>query len=234
MLDFVEAYVFSFRDPGVLRKMGIAILVAIAGGFLIFPLAFLGGYSIELLRNVRDARQPVLPEWRDWGALFVAGLKVYAGLLIWSLPVMVFLCCGGTVLGGAMSGDTPEAFLRSFDIATTLLFLVFGAYYAFLGALLRIRFANEGRFGALLDVGALLGFLLENAWPILQAVIVIGAVNVALSLLGQQLSGQGYVVNVLVLSLLGPWLAFGSAHLYGQVARGARPAPTHGGFGPAA
>lgn len=103
-LDLIRCLIFIKDDPGWLRKVLFGSLAVLLGGVLIgIPLLY--GYAVRLVRRTAAGLEPPLPEWDDWGGIFMDGLKVAAvviahyllgGLLL--LPLVVTL----VVLPGSM------------------------------------------------------------------------------------------------------------------------------------
>jgi hypothetical protein len=83
-----EVFSYPFKDPRWKNKL---IIGAIMGLFslLIVPIIFLVGYGYRIMKRVIVDKQPLaLPEWDDWGQLFVDGLRLYALGLIYALPLI--------------------------------------------------------------------------------------------------------------------------------------------------
>lgn len=95
------AFVFEDKDWFVKILIGAAILLI---GILFFwlllipPLlaaALLMGYGVEITRRVIRGNPLVLPEWENWGALLVDGLKVIVIGIVYALPAIVIGACLG-------------------------------------------------------------------------------------------------------------------------------------------
>ncbi len=98
--DDLQALVkFPFQDPNWKTKIGIGSLIMLAGFFIpIVPIFFLYGYCALIMRNIIvDRKEPFLPEWDDWGKLFLDGLKIFGIVIIYSLPFMLLMVMGYTV-----------------------------------------------------------------------------------------------------------------------------------------
>jgi hypothetical protein len=92
---------FPFEDPRWTTKFLIGSALILVGSFLLIPLIPVYGYSYEIMRRIIVERgQPYLPEWDDWGKLFVDGLKLLGVYLIYILPFLVFFCAGYGVFMG--------------------------------------------------------------------------------------------------------------------------------------
>jgi hypothetical protein len=94
-----KAIFFPFRG----EKWGVKVLIGSALYFANFiipivPAIPLFGYFGRIMKRiiVQD-EDPELPEWNDWGALFLDGIKLFGALLIYLLPALI-LTIGGYVL----------------------------------------------------------------------------------------------------------------------------------------
>ena len=101
-MDIIESVKFPSTDVGWIKK------ILIGGILLIIPIINLivGGYYIKTLRGSIEGK-PGLPEWDDWGDLFIKGLMVAIIVFIYSLiPLIVlFVSTGGAVTAAISSGD---------------------------------------------------------------------------------------------------------------------------------
>jgi hypothetical protein len=99
---------FPFRDPAWQRKLLTGSLLILASGFLpLLPLLPALGYMARLMRDgARNSDASVLPEWTDWGALFVDGLRQFGVTFLMSLPAVAVIMLGNFVYLGGMLGMT--------------------------------------------------------------------------------------------------------------------------------
>ncbi|MGW8319684.1 MAG: DUF4013 domain-containing protein, partial [Candidatus Promineifilaceae bacterium] len=95
-MDFVKAYTFIWKEPGWVGKIVGAALASFFS-FLILPIFLLMGYQIGVVRNVSEGREQVLPEWVDFGKLFMDGLYIAIAAFVYSLPVWLLSCFGALV-----------------------------------------------------------------------------------------------------------------------------------------
>ena len=73
----------------------LAIYIPVAG---IAAAIALAGYFGQIMKRVIVADEdPQLPEWKDWGMLFLGGIKIAGASLIYLLPGILFMI-GGYVL----------------------------------------------------------------------------------------------------------------------------------------
>lgn len=97
LLDGVQTILsYAFKDAAWQSK--IAIGAALTFGNYVIPILpgiLVSGYSAKIMRNmiVEDA-EPALPEWDNWGSLFVLGFKVFAAAFVYMLPMIVMLVIG--------------------------------------------------------------------------------------------------------------------------------------------
>jgi hypothetical protein len=91
-----KAVFFPFRG----EKWGIKVLIGSALSFASFiipivPAIPMFGYFGQIMKRiiVQD-EDPELPEWNDWGTLFLDGIKLFGAVLIYLLPALILMICG--------------------------------------------------------------------------------------------------------------------------------------------
>ncbi len=91
-----KAVFFPFQGP----RWGLKILI---GGVLVFanfiipfiPYLPLMGYFGQIMKRIIIADEdPQLPEWNDWGVLFLDGVKILGVSLIYTLPGIILMISG--------------------------------------------------------------------------------------------------------------------------------------------
>lgn len=88
---------FPLDDEGWQRKAITGGLVALIG-MVVFPLMWpVMGYGIRVMRRTIADGAPSLPEWDDWGELFMDGLRFWGVSLVYTLPVVLPLLCAAPV-----------------------------------------------------------------------------------------------------------------------------------------
>lgn len=86
-MNFARAFRFPFGDTSWVSKILIGTLVS-----LVPILNFAAyGYAADVTRDVSNGRETPLPEWNNFGATWVRGLKMFAVQLLYSLPLYVVL-----------------------------------------------------------------------------------------------------------------------------------------------
>lgn len=89
-------FTYPFKDEQWKRKALIAFLLALAGFIIpIIPWIFLAGYMGKIVEGAITAEgDPPLPEWDDWGELFIIGFRLTALWFILILPVLFIFGLG--------------------------------------------------------------------------------------------------------------------------------------------
>lgn len=183
-MDIGRSFTYMLQQPGGVGKLVI-------GGLLLFvPIfgwAVVAGYMIRTLRQV-SAGSESLPEWTDWGGLFVTGLLVWVGGLIYEAP--------GLIVGRFGTGG---ALLQS--LWGIIVFIVLPAAL--------MRFAATDNIGAFFDFSEIIAFIRTNTSNYILA-IVLALVAGFLSMFGMILLIVGVVFTIF-------WASLVTAHLYGSV-----------------
>lgn len=101
---------FPFKGQDRGTKWLIGSLLSLVG--MIFPPAYLPvmGYGATLMRRMVGGEEPDLPDWDDWGKLFLDGLRLAGIWLFYMLPVIVLYIVVYSVFFAAMF--SPMAFMN--------------------------------------------------------------------------------------------------------------------------
>lgn len=84
---------FPFDDERWRNKAVIGGLLTLFG-VIILPLYLpLAGYAVRIMQQTIEGESPSLPEWDDWGELFLDGLRFTIVGIVYNLPALLFLCC---------------------------------------------------------------------------------------------------------------------------------------------
>ena len=178
-IDFGRAFTFVKEDPDAVRK----ILIGSAFGLLSLLLVgvfFLMGYQWRLIQRVARGEPRPLPDWDDFGGLFVDGLKLFAVNLIYGLGLLLVLGCPFAVLllafsavaGGRGSHGGFEAlgalgivgFYGAIMLASLLLFVYLPS------ALVRLAITND--FAAAFQLKENLSFIRRNPLNYLLSIVL--------------------------------------------------------------
>ncbi|NLV74949.1 MAG: DUF4013 domain-containing protein [Chloroflexi bacterium] len=168
-----EVLAFPFKDPRWLTKFLIALLVMLAGFIVpILPGFLLVGYAARITRRITNGDGvAALPEWDNWGDMFMDGLRLSVARFIYSLPVILLLIVSmgfifvPTMMMGAMDDPNFDGGAAMFMM---LSYFVSIGIMVFLGSLLELFVAPmSAHVVASRKLGA--AFEFKTWWSILKA-----------------------------------------------------------------
>ena len=91
----------------------------------LIPGIFVYGYALQIMRRIIDGKSAALPEWKEWGILFVDGLRVLFIGIAFLLPAFIVACgatglyfAGFIPLLGLAEGDTYAQSVLTFYLLT--------------------------------------------------------------------------------------------------------------------
>ncbi|MFW6135248.1 MAG: DUF4013 domain-containing protein [Chloroflexota bacterium] len=230
-----KALTFVFEDDEWVSKILLGTVISLIP---LFGGAAVTGYTIAVLRSVREGRSHRLPTWDRLGDYFVDGLLYWVALLIYSIPLLILLCPIALVWVLPAASNDRQGLTNALTTVAALVSAGLGCLallYALLlwavTPVLQIRYAEAGKLGACLRFADVFRFLFANIGPIIIAQILVWAAGlVATTVLGLVIGAFGLVpiCGWVVASLLGllflplgVWLMLFAAHLYGDIAHGA-------------
>jgi hypothetical protein len=165
---------FPFDDARWKNKALVGGAMTFVAATVSFPFFFLMlpvlGYGIRIMKRTARGEEASLPEWDNWGELFMDGLKQWAVSIVYGLPVVViFSCLIGTMMVGMIGGTAmldemsrAEAALASglgivgfysiLFLTYAVLFII-GIPLAYLGAVAVSRMAATGELSAAFEFG---------------------------------------------------------------------------------
>ena len=154
-VDFGRAFQFYFEDPDWVRKTLMGSLFYLLAIILV-GLPFIAGYVVQVTRRVARGEARPLPEWDNYGQLFMDGLQVIGLYLVHILAAMVLpgsIGCLFALIGSAASRSDAAGGVAAIGmmLAQLMLLVVMLAVMVYFPAAY-IRTAITGRFGAGLEV----------------------------------------------------------------------------------
>lgn len=227
-MDIGKSLTYVTEDPRWVSKLLIALVVSFFS-FLFFPIFFLLGYAVAITRNVKDGAATPLPEWEDWGKLFMDGLYVFIAQFVYTLPFIILICIATVATGGlgavADSGGNPDAIAALLG-TTGILIMCLGFLYVialvFISPAIIIQYVLTGDdFGACFRFGEVLGIARDSIGDILMVILVTMGVGFAVSIVAGVLAiipCIGQIAALLIGLVMSPYLTAVSGHLYGQIA----------------
>ncbi len=223
-MDFGTAFTYVRDDEEGMKKLAVGALLMLLSGLLFgIPALLVLGYRIAVTRNVMRGEKKPLPAWTNFGELFMDGLNVFIGMIVYASPAILLFCIGFSatllpVLGGgdedlvgALAGVGFAIYAVLFCLATLVALAL-----AFVSPALHIQYARTGELGSLFRFGEILSMVRQNVANI----ILIFVAYLVASMLVQ------LIVSISAITICGPfillflgtvWLQLGVAHLYGQM-----------------
>lgn len=186
-VNYTEAFKRPFED---IRKLIIGCLLNIIPiiGF------FATGYTMKAgeitLKNKKD-----LPEWTDWGRLFVDGLLAFVIGVVWFLPAIILIVIGAIGVGATalLSGGA----LTATDVLATLglpviIALVLGLIAMYFVPLAVMGYVSTRKIGEAFKIGTILRKGLKGKYFIVWLVSFV--VGMVLSLI----ASMTYVLSIIL------------------------------------
>ncbi len=186
-LSVAEAWRAYRRDPHWVRKSllgGLAYLIPIVGPYLVL------GYLVDYERRVAWGEDQGLPPFGELQTLALRSVGVFAGMLLWGLPLsFVVLLLLGMMLGTtglvfALGGPQHLVGAIVAAVAAGVAFLtilwVVAVLYAPVVQAATTRFALYDRIEAYFDVRDILARLRGRYWPLLWAIVRVSLIQVAI------------------------------------------------------
>lgn len=227
-MDFGKALTFVTEDPKWITKVligGAILLVGVLFSWLLLvPLiaaaAILFGYTLNVTKNVAENSSSPLPEWTDFGALFMRGIYAVIGVVIYYLPAILLACCAqaipalGNAAGNAAGGSNGgSSLVASLSIVASCVGCLQGIYSLFAGLTLAApltRFAmSKNQLNVFWDFKGNLDFISKNVGNYVM-MIVIGFVAGIIGSLG-------LIACVIGVFFTGFWAQLAQAHAMGQL-----------------
>ncbi|MBC8450204.1 MAG: DUF4013 domain-containing protein [Chloroflexi bacterium] len=224
-MDIGKSITFIFEDPDWLKKvaigtglilLGMIFMVVLIG---LVPLIIVTGYTVVLIKNVMDGVEHPLPEWEDWGDLFMRGLKIFLIQLIWAIPLIIVSM--GTSLPAALSENSDiQGLWITASVFCGCLSLILGIALALAEPVITFRFARTGEFGSGFEFGKIFRLLGDNIVNVIIAIIVAAVVGSVLFIVGMLVGTILLLIGLIVTIPAAVFLAsLVEAHLFGQVGR---------------
>lgn len=127
-----DALTFPFQGKDWQNKVLIGSLIVLTSFVVpILPLFLVYGYAVRIARRIINGDGELyLPDWEDWGTLFVDGVKMFGVGLIYGLPLLVIAFSGqgllmvGSILPQVIVETTGSDAAWGFVILSILGFVV--------------------------------------------------------------------------------------------------------------
>jgi len=170
-MDIVENIKYPTTDSEWIKK------ILIGGILLIIPIInfIIGGYYIKTLRGSIEGK-PGLPEWDDWGDLFITGLMVaIIGLIYMLIPLIVlFVSIGGVITAAISSGDFSAGSISAI-VGGSLFSVVLMLIVCLVLPMALSIYAKEDSIGAAFRIGEILSRIKSIPGDYIISIIVLYA-----------------------------------------------------------
>lgn len=218
-MDIGKSFSYVFADDRWVTKILIAAGILVAGivlcWLLLIPLIIaallLGGYGVEIMRRVMNGDPQPLPEWDNWQAFLMDGLRLAAISIVYSLPIIVISVCVGGVIGiiGSDSSGQMSDFgaLLSWGL-NCLSFLWSLVVYLLLPAAVA-HYIVSGQLNSAFRFGDIIQFVRANIKTYLIVLVLTYGVYLLAGLVGSLLCGIGLLFTY-------PYAIMVISHLWGQ------------------
>ena len=200
-MNYGRAFSFASEDPDWIKKLIIAalvILIPVVGPFAV------SGWALEINRRVIAGESELLPEWSNFGALIISGLKQWVVVLVYQLPAILISVCGfGLYAGllaasGGSSSDDGGGALTGVAVGAMLCTYCFLFLFLIVGSLMIAPatsvLAETGEIGAALRFGHVFGLLRAAVGPYILSVLILAVLGSVGSSIGSIACGVGTLV----------------------------------------
>ncbi|UCG22816.1 MAG: DUF4013 domain-containing protein [Chloroflexota bacterium] len=225
-MEIGKAFTFVNEDDDWLKKLAIGAALILIGnlllGWLIIPMLltlFVVGYVIAIIRSVINNEERPLPEWNDWGQLFIDGVIVTVAILVYSLPAILLGVCGAVAALGTLdsSGELTGGGIAGISLFSCLVIL-YAIVLAFLIPAILIQYARTGEFGSLFQFGEIMAITRQNLVDILLVIVVYLVASIVLSLVGS-ISAITVCGPLIIFPAGSAWIYYATGHMCGQIGR---------------
>ena len=198
MLQYEKAVMFFKEDERWREKIAIGAGVTLSGILLIVPIFIVMGYAVRLLQNVRDGVQKPLPEWNQWGKDLERGLRLTGALLVWALPILLFMV--PLVIGIILADENMEGFGVTLILCGSCLVSLYSLLLTVATPAITVAFARHETVRSALDFSKIALWTQKNLSHVILITIVSWAAALAFELVGLLagivLCGIGLLVTV--------------------------------------
>ena len=220
MVNFGEAIKRPFQD---FKKLGIGALMYIIPWVSIITGFFSSGYGLECAKTAIK-KKPNLPEWSDWGNLWIRGFLMFLISVIYFLPLALLsvLFIGPLILkimGGILSSN-PETFIEGLGSAgNTLAFLgLLAVLIVYVLPMAIMFFVEKWNFSDAFKIGDIFKKAFTSKYFVAWIILIVYAM--VIGFIVTLLTAATTVTVIIPLILMGFWnmaLTITSMTVFGEV-----------------
>jgi len=146
-MDYGKSFTYIFEDEMWLTKFLIGVVVS----FVPIVQFATYGYILEIVKNVRDRQERPLPEWDDFGELFINGLKYLLGTIVYLIPL--FIIAFISIPFSIMAGEDPGTLFGLGITALTCFMILLSLLPLILMPVLMVQFARDYQISDMFKFG---------------------------------------------------------------------------------
>jgi hypothetical protein len=224
-MDIAKSFTYILEDEEWITKLGIGAVLTFFF-WLLLPIPLLVGYTVAVLRNVRDGYERPLPTWDNLGKLFMDGLFIMIAQFVYTLPFLLLFCVVsiGMVASAGMAELSEElaaaSLLATFGLSACL-FLIWYVAILLISPAIMIQYGRTGALGSCFRFGEVIAIVRRNVGDILIAFVAILVVTFVFSAFTSVLGAipcLGVIIGLVISLAFSPYLVMVTGHLYGQIA----------------
>lgn len=203
-MDFGLAFSFVFQDEEWIKKVLIAAvlsIIPILGQIVVL------GWSLEVTRRVILKDPNPLPDWDDFGGLFVQGLKALVVGFVLAIP-MIIISIPGSLLSAVLDPRDYETVIALISACTGCLAFLYGIVMAFAIPAAYGELAATDNLGSALNPARM--WALVRAAPAAYLIVLLGVI------LAGFIAPLGTLLCVVGVFITGAYVMAFQGHLYGQ------------------
>lgn len=225
-MDVTRSFKYVFEDKDWIKKVligGVLNLVPVIGQ------AFMWGYGLRQLKNVKEGRELPLPEWDDWGGDLMRGIMIFLGYLVYAIPLIILSIFSGiftglgttATLNAARAGQASGTGIWGVCICgiSIINFIYSIALAVWLPAAL-LNYINVGSFMGFFKFADILALIKNNLKDYITVVLMWLAATIVAGIVGGIVCGVGtlftlFIANLVFVHLLGQFGASISGSPFG-------------------
>ena len=148
-MDIREIFTYPTKDT----EWSVKMIIGVALSILPIVNFFCTGYAYRIFKATLNGEPPTMPEWGQWGDIFIQGLIIFVMRLIYFLIPLVFLGTGSVFLITVLVLKEKTGVLQSGMILPGVVLVCVGVILAIVASVLfpmalAVYAKNNERFGA--------------------------------------------------------------------------------------
>ena len=213
-MDIGKNFTFITEDEAWMKKLGICAALHIPIVNLVGTFVF-WGYLKKMFRNVQEGYERPLPEWDDFVAYLVEGLKAVVVVIGYMLPaIILYIVSFALSFAGGMSDNSA---LRIASMACGCVSLLVIIAINLLLNVGLMRFFATDSLGEAFNFGEIIGFIKGNIGQYLLALVMMFVTMFGAVIVGLIACGIGVLVTV-PYGMLVSWKNFADVYRNAQQA----------------